>query len=30
VFDRTISLEHVPHGYHAMDDREALRVLIRP
>ncbi len=30
VFDRTISLEDVPDGYHAIASREALKVLIRP
>jgi threonine dehydrogenase-like Zn-dependent dehydrogenase len=30
VFDRTIGLEEVPAGYRAMNDREALKVLIRP
>jgi threonine dehydrogenase-like Zn-dependent dehydrogenase len=30
VFDRTVSLEEVPEGYRAMDDREALKVLVRP
>ncbi len=30
VFDRTVSLDEVPDGYHAMADREALKVLIRP
>jgi threonine dehydrogenase-like Zn-dependent dehydrogenase len=29
VFDREISLEEVPIGYKAMDDREALKVLVR-
>jgi threonine dehydrogenase-like Zn-dependent dehydrogenase len=28
VFDRTISLEEVPAGYAAMDDREAIKVMI--
>jgi threonine dehydrogenase-like Zn-dependent dehydrogenase len=28
VFDRTVSLDDVPAAYHAMDDREALKVLI--
>ncbi|MET8117735.1 alcohol dehydrogenase catalytic domain-containing protein [Micromonospora sp. NPDC005189] len=28
VFDRTVSLEDVPEGYRAMDDREAIKVLI--
>lgn len=30
VFDRTISLDETPAGYKAMDDREALKVLVRP
>ncbi|WP_328396176.1 zinc-dependent alcohol dehydrogenase family protein [Nocardia sp. NBC_00416] len=30
VFDRTIDLAGVPDGYRAMDDREALKVLIAP
>lgn len=30
VFDREITLEEVPIGYKAMDDREALKVLVRP
>ncbi|TCO50459.1 threonine dehydrogenase-like Zn-dependent dehydrogenase [Kribbella antiqua] len=29
VFDRTIELDGVPDGYRAMDDREALKVLVR-
>jgi threonine dehydrogenase-like Zn-dependent dehydrogenase len=29
VFDREISLEDVPVGYKAMDDREALKVIVR-
>ncbi|GAA3379361.1 hypothetical protein GCM10020367_62570 [Streptomyces sannanensis] len=29
VFDRTIGLEEVPDGYRAMDQREALKVLVR-
>ena len=28
VFDRTISLAEVPSGYRAMDDREALKVMV--
>jgi threonine dehydrogenase-like Zn-dependent dehydrogenase len=28
VFDRTIGLEDVPDGYRAMNDREAIKVLI--
>lgn len=30
VFDRTVDLEGVPDGYRAMNEREALKVLIRP
>ena len=30
VFDRTVGLDDVPEGYRAMNDREALKVLIRP
>ncbi|XVQ15175.1 zinc-dependent alcohol dehydrogenase family protein [Spirillospora sp. CA-255316] len=30
VFDRTIDLERVPDGYRAMDERTALKVLVRP
>ncbi len=30
VFDRTIGLEDVPDGYRAMDDREAIKVMIAP
>lgn len=30
VFDRTVSLDDVPDGYRAMNDRKALKVLIRP
>ncbi len=30
VFDRTVSLDEVSDGYRAMDDRTALKVLIRP
>jgi threonine dehydrogenase-like Zn-dependent dehydrogenase len=30
VFDRTVSLDEVPQGYRAMNDRQALKVLIRP
>jgi threonine dehydrogenase-like Zn-dependent dehydrogenase len=29
VFDRTISLDEVPDGYRAMDNRESLKVLVR-
>ena len=30
VFDRTINLDEVPDGYRAMNDREAIKVLIKP
>ncbi|WP_319471389.1 zinc-binding dehydrogenase [uncultured Trichococcus sp.] len=30
VFDVTVDLDGVPDGYRAMDNREALKVLIRP
>jgi threonine dehydrogenase-like Zn-dependent dehydrogenase len=30
VFDREIGLEDVPDGYRAMDDREAIKVLVKP
>jgi len=30
VFDRTVDLDGVRHGYRAMNDREALKVMIRP
>jgi len=30
VFDRTVGLEGVPDGYRAMNDREALKVMVRP
>jgi threonine dehydrogenase-like Zn-dependent dehydrogenase len=30
VFDREVTLDEVPEGYREMDDREALKVLIRP
>jgi threonine dehydrogenase-like Zn-dependent dehydrogenase len=30
VFDRTVDLRGVPDGYAAMDDRSALKVLVRP
>jgi threonine dehydrogenase-like Zn-dependent dehydrogenase len=30
VFDRTVSLNDVPDGYRAMDEREALKVMVRP
>jgi threonine dehydrogenase-like Zn-dependent dehydrogenase len=30
VFDRTTDLDGVPDGYRAMNDREALKVLVEP
>lgn len=30
VFDRTVGLDSVPNGYRAMNEREALKVMIRP
>ena len=30
VFDRTVALEDVAEGYRLMDDREALKVIVRP
>lgn len=30
VFDRTVGLEETPDAYRAMDEREALKVLVRP
>jgi threonine dehydrogenase-like Zn-dependent dehydrogenase len=30
VFDRAVGLEEVPDGYRAMDQRRALKVLVRP
>lgn len=30
VFDRTVSLEETPAGYAAMDERTALKVMVRP
>jgi threonine dehydrogenase-like Zn-dependent dehydrogenase len=30
VFDRFVSLEEVPDGYRAMNDREAIKVMVRP
>jgi threonine dehydrogenase-like Zn-dependent dehydrogenase len=30
MFDRTIGLAQVPEGYRAMNDREALKVMVRP
>jgi threonine dehydrogenase-like Zn-dependent dehydrogenase len=30
VFDRTVGLDGVPAGYQAMDDRDALKVMVAP
>jgi Threonine dehydrogenase and related Zn-dependent dehydrogenases len=30
VFDRTVGLDGVPDGYRAMNDREAIKVMITP
>jgi threonine dehydrogenase-like Zn-dependent dehydrogenase len=30
VFDRVIGLDEVPDGYRAMDDREAIKVMVKP
>ena len=30
VFDRTVSLDEVPDGYRAMNDRESIKVLVKP
>ena len=30
VFDRMVDLDGVPGGYRAMNDREAIKVMIRP
>jgi threonine dehydrogenase-like Zn-dependent dehydrogenase len=30
VFDRTIGLEEVPDGYRAMDERKAIKVMVKP
>jgi threonine dehydrogenase-like Zn-dependent dehydrogenase len=30
VFDRTVGLDQVPDGYRAMNDREALKVMVEP
>jgi threonine dehydrogenase-like Zn-dependent dehydrogenase len=30
VFDRTVGLDDVPDGYRAMNEREALKILVRP
>jgi len=30
VFDRTVKLDQVPEGYRAMDNRQSLKVMVRP
>jgi hypothetical protein len=30
VFDRVIGLDEVPDGYRAMNDREAIKVMVKP
>lgn len=30
VFDRVIGLDDVPDGYRAMDEREAIKVMVKP
>jgi threonine dehydrogenase-like Zn-dependent dehydrogenase len=30
VFDRTVSLDQVPGGYRAMNEREAIKVMLKP
>jgi alcohol dehydrogenase len=30
VFTKTVDLDDVPEGYRAMDDREAVKVLVKP
>jgi threonine dehydrogenase-like Zn-dependent dehydrogenase len=30
VLDRTVGLDGVPDGYRAMDEREAIKVMVRP
>jgi threonine dehydrogenase-like Zn-dependent dehydrogenase len=30
VFDRTIGLNEVPEGYRAMDERKAIKVMVKP
>jgi len=30
VFDRVVGLDGVPDGYRAMDDRESIKVMVRP
>jgi threonine dehydrogenase-like Zn-dependent dehydrogenase len=30
VFDRVVGLDEVPNGYRAMDEREAIKVMVEP
>lgn len=30
VFDSEVSLEQVPEGYRAMDQRESIKVMVKP
>jgi threonine dehydrogenase-like Zn-dependent dehydrogenase len=30
VFDRTVGLDGVPDGYRTMNDREAIKVMVKP
>ncbi len=30
VLDRSVGLDGVPEGYRAMDEREAIKVMVRP
>jgi len=30
VFDRIVGLDGVPDGYRAMDDRESIKVMVKP
>jgi hypothetical protein len=30
VFDRAITLDDVPDGYRAMNDRESIKVMVKP
>jgi len=30
VFDRVVRLDEVPEGYWAMNDREAIKVMVKP
>ncbi len=30
VLDKTVDLDGVPEGYQAMDDRQAIKVMVKP